>query len=151
MSIPKLSSQVVPDTDLDHWITRINSVLDKYSDKSWNYSRIMLVTKPVQLCNSVYFFVVELLDMRDKNGQSAFKNILDEISWGDHHSSELGILEIISLRINKALAETSSDTDWNYLRPVIRISKIDQLMVQHVTQVVWYEVHEIAGVDFDSR
>jgi len=31
------------------------------------------------------------------------QEVQDEINWGDYHSSELGILEIISLRVNKAL------------------------------------------------
>jgi hypothetical protein len=78
------------------------------------------------------------------------KALTDEIAWGERHSSELGILEIVSLRINKALL-TASNSLWRDKRPVLRLAKRNLLLDQGVRAALWYEVREVTGEDFESR
>src|SRR5438046_3017459 len=81
----------------------INATLQKYSDKDWNYSRIKLIQIEVVSSECPYLLTCELMEVRTLKGRQALKDVQNEVAWGDHHSSELGILEIISLRVNKAL------------------------------------------------
>src|SRR5687767_13550931 len=86
--------------ELVQWI---NDVLRRYSDKDWNYSRIKVTTVQVNDFQSPYLLVCELISLQTPEGKRDLKAVETEIIWGENHSSELGILEIISLRINKAL------------------------------------------------
>jgi hypothetical protein len=94
---------------------------------------------------------VEVLDLATKDGSNDRKTLADEVKWGERHSSELGILELVSLRINRALLEGTSDEYWQHKRPIIRIAKKEASAGEHATHTLWYEVIEVAGEDFDNR
>jgi len=129
----------------------INTALLSYSDKDWNYSRIALETRPLESLPHPYVLWVERIDVSTPANRKNFKNCEDEVTWGGRHSSELGILELISLRINKALIECSSDEHWNYRRPVIRLVKREELINKGIKSALWYQVTEVAGDEFDTR
>jgi hypothetical protein len=135
----------------DILLERVNKALLVYSDKDWNYSRISLIEKQLDILRSSYVLRLETLDLMTKQGGEELKAMSHEVKWGERHSSELGVLEIVSLRINKALLEVTSDEYWQWKRPVARIAKRELLMAQGVTSALWYEVHEVAGEDFDNR
>jgi hypothetical protein len=135
----------------DNPFERVNEALLAYSDKDWNYSRISLIEKNLDLLQGPYVLRFEMLDLITEQGREELKTIRQEVKWGERHSSELGVLEIVSLRINKALLEVTSDEYWQWKRPVARIAKREILMAQGVTSALWYEVHEVAGEDFDNR
>src|SRR5690348_12428380 len=92
--------------ELPKLVQWINENLQKYSDKDWNYSRIRLKVVDVTTLECPYLLGCELIDMGSRRGERELKDVQDEVAWGDHHSSELGILELISLRVNKALLAT---------------------------------------------
>jgi len=130
---------------------KVNSALLAYSDKDWNYSRIMLVIKLLPNIDGPYTLTIEVLDQSTKQGRDDLKSLTDEVKWGDRHSSELGVLELVSLRINKALLEVTSDDYWNQKRPVVRIVKKQAADSQKSTNAIWYQVTEVVGEDFDNR
>jgi hypothetical protein len=130
---------------------RINTALSRYSDKDWNYSRIRLHKRKLQDLAGPYVLWVDLVDARTKKGRAELKASAEEVAWGGHHSHELGILEIISLRLNKALFECTSDEVWDFRRPVIRVVKKQDLEEQGVSAAFWYDVDEILGEEFDNR
>src|SRR6266404_5533410 len=107
----------------DNILERVNKSLQAYSDKDWNYSRITLTIKPLAAIDGPYALSLEILDLNTKEGRGYLKALADEVRWGERHSSELGVLEMVSLRINKALLEVTSDEHWQHARPVVRIAK----------------------------
>ncbi len=137
--------------DLTAIVDRLNSALAGYADKDWNYSRISLLIKPLDSIAGPYGLWVDFIDTTSKQGLEDLKTSKGEISWGQHHSDELGILELVSLRLNKALLETTSDEFWDFHRPVVRLADKKSLAEQGVTNAIWYEVHEVQGDDFDNR
>ena len=139
------------DTTLPQLVTRLNAALGSYSDKDWSYSRISLCVRPLDDADSPYLLWPELLDMVTKEGRADLKALADEIKWGEHHSSELGILEIVSLRINQALLQGTTDEFWQNKRPVLRVVAKHLLAEQGIRAALWYEVQEVAGEDFDNR
>jgi hypothetical protein len=145
------NSVVTSTRDLESAIEQINKVLQTYSDKDWNYSRITLTVKPLDALDGPYALLVEFLDLETKGGRDDWKALVGEVKWGERHSSELGILELVSLRANKALMEASGDDFWNQRRPVIRIAKKEGLAGQNAACAIWYEIREVAGEDFDNR
>ena len=130
---------------------QINSALSAYSDKDWNYSRICLVIRPLETLDGPYVLKIDRLDQTTKAGQEELKTLAGEVKWGDRHSSELGMLEVVSLRINKALLEITTNEDWNQKRPVIRIAKKQQVDNESNTNALWYQITEVAGEEFDNR
>jgi len=130
---------------------QINKALQSYSDKDWNYSRIYLAVKSLGEFESPYVMRVEVLDLATKDGANDWKALVGEVRWGERHSSELSVLELVSLRINKALLEGTSDEYWQHKRPVIRIAKKEAPTEEHLTHALWYQVIEVAGEDFDNR
>lgn len=130
---------------------KINETLQSYSDKDWNYSRILLVVTPLEKVPGPYVLCCDFIDVSTKEGKGEFKVATQEIRWGDRHSSELGILEVVSLRLNKALFETASDEIWGTVRPIIRTAKKEILLQQGISDAFWYEVEEVAGEDFENR
>ena len=132
-------------------LDRVNSALLSYSDKDWNYSRISLVGKLLESINGPYALKLDVLDLTSREGRNELRSLVDEVKWGDRHSSQLGMLEIVSLRINKALLEVTSDDYWNQKRPVIRIVKKEGFDIEENTHAVWYQIVEVAGEDFDNR
>ncbi len=129
----------------------VNEALKSYSDKDWNYSRIHLVTQSLHTSDSPYVLWCEIVNTKDKANEDILKSFENEIKWGDRHSNELGILEIVSLRLNKALLESTSDEYWDHHRPVIRVVKRDDLIAQGITEAFWYSITEVAGDQFDNR
>src|SRR3989442_10995924 len=87
----------------------INQSLLEISDKDWNYSRIQLLCRDLAHSDTPYALWVDRLDLETNEGRAALRACAKEVSWGDRHSSDLGILEIISLRLNKALLEHTDD------------------------------------------
>ena len=132
-------------------LDRVNSALLNYSDKDWNYSRILLVTKPLESIQGPYMLKIDVLDQTTKEGRNELRSLVDEVKWGDRHSSELGMLEVVSLRINKALLEVTSNDYWHQKRPVIRIVKKEGIDREDNTNAIWYQITEVAGEDFDNR
>lgn len=126
--------------------SRINEALCSYADKDWNYSRIRLQTRTLDQITSPYALWVEYAGT-----QADLKALKAEIIWGGRHGDELGILEIVSLRLNKALLDSTSDDFWDQRRPLIRLIKKQELELQGVESAFWYEVEEVGGEDFDSR
>jgi hypothetical protein len=136
---------------LEATVGQINNALQSYSDKDWNYSRIYLSMKPLRDLDGPYILRVEILDLATKDGANDRKALVGDVKWGERHYPELGILELVSLRINKALLDGTSDEYWQHKRPVIRIAKKEASGAEHSTHALWYEVTEVAGEDFDSR
>ena len=132
-------------------VDKLNQALAGYADKDWNYSRITLHMKPLASVAGPYALWVDLIDTKSKQGQADLKTSKSEVAWGDHHSNALGILELISLRVNKALLESTSDEHWNFRRPVVRLVDKKSLEHQGITDAIWYEVTEVRGEDFDNR
>ena len=129
----------------------VNSALLNYSDKEWNYSRISLVCKPLVKIDGPYMLKFDVLDLTTREGRKELRSLVDEVKWGDRHSSQLGMLEVVSLRINKALLEVTGDGYWHQRRPVIRIVKKEDVDSEVTTHAVWYQITEVAGEDFDDR
>ena len=148
MNMPQPTTQNEP---IEVLVKRVNIALLKYSDKDWNYSRISLVIRPLADFESPYTLRLEVLDLKSKQGRTDLKTLSDEVKWGDRHSSELGMLEVVSLRINKALLEATSDEYWQFKRPVVRIAKREALAGQQDANAIWYQITEVAGEDFDNR
>ncbi len=107
--------------DMTAWMGAINQVLKRFSDKDWNYSRIMLTLHPLMELAVPYVMGIDWLDVRGKQGKAEYQASQSEITWGMRHSHELGILEIVSLRLNHALSELTTANDWQGIRPVIRL------------------------------
>ena len=122
--------------DISEAAQRINRALAGYSDKDWNYSRIHLQLRALTDINSPYVLWIEPSD--------DLKTLQSEISWGNRHCDELGILEIVSLRLNKALMELKESV-------IVRLVKKEELQAQGFEEAFWYEVEEVAGEEFDSR
>lgn len=138
-------------TELVKLAEAINQSLETYADKDWNYSRIRLLVNDLAVIVSPYVLACERLNTRSAHGQAELKTLAGEIKWGSRHSDELGILELISLRLNKALLEVTSDANWNSRRPVIRVVHRQALEQENIPSALWYEVTEVAGEEFDSR
>ena len=132
-------------------IELVNTALQDYSDKDWNYSRISLIIRPLDTIDGPYILRLELLDVKTKPGRADLKTLSDEVKWGERHASELGMLEVVSLRINKALLEVTSDEHWQFKRPVLRITKKEVIAGKQDTYALWYQINEVAGEDFDNR
>ncbi len=132
-------------------VEKVNAALLNYSDKDWNYSRISLIIKPLNTAKDLYVLKVEILDQSTREGRNELKTLTDEVKWGDRHSSELGMLEVVSLRINKALLEVTSNDYWNQKRPVVRVVKKQAVDRENTTDAIWYHVTEVAGEEFDNR
>jgi hypothetical protein len=132
-------------------VDRVNLALKDHSDKDWNYSRISLTTIQLDEFITAYILKIEVLDLKTKQGLIHLKTLSDEVKWGERHSSELGMLEVVSLRLNKALLEVTSDEHWEFKRPVIRIAKKEVSNGKPDTRAIWYQITEVAGEDFDNR
>ncbi len=130
---------------------RLNKALQQYPDKDWAYSRITLVTKTLDDVSGPYVLRCEFVNRNDKTGRRELQAVHDEIQWGERHSAELGILEIISLRLNKALMEVFDPSSENGLQPVIRVTKKEPLREQGITTAFWYSVEEVGGEEFETR
>src|SRR5438105_1341142 len=115
-------------TDMATWGQAINEAIRRFSDKDWNYSRIFLVLKQLSELDSPYVLGIDWLDVRSKKGQADYKTMLGEITWGGRHSNELGVLELISLRLNRALSEVTSSEYWHSIRPIVRLRKREELL-----------------------
>ena len=148
MNMPQPNEQT---DQTDASVKRVNTALQEYSDKDWNYSRISLVIRPLDGFDSPYILRLEVLDLKTKQGRTDLKTLSDEVKWGDRHASELGMLEVVSLRINKALLEATSDEYWQFKRPVVRIAKRESFAGQQDARSIWYQITEVAGEDFDNR
>jgi hypothetical protein len=132
-------------------VKQANAALQDYSDKDWNYSRISLTTRSLDTIDSPYILELEVLDLNSKQGRTDLKSLSDEVKWGERHSSELSMLEVVSLRINRALLEVTSDEHWQYKRPVVRIVRKEAVVRQVATHAIWYQINEVAGEDYDNR
>lgn len=130
---------------------RLDEVLTRYSDKDWAYSRVALEVRPLAELDAPYVLWLEWIPTALAEGRKAFKNCEDEVTWGEHHSSELGILEIVSLRLNRALMSVSSQEDFNGCRPVVRMMKRSELEQAGIRDAFWYKVSEVQGDQFDNR
>jgi len=137
--------------DLRAWAEAINQALNRFSDKDWNYSRILLETKVLKEVSSSYVLNIDWLDMRSKQGQTDYQNSLNEVTWGERHCRELGMLEIASLRLNRALAEMTTADYWHQVRPVIRLQKRSELLEKGQAHAFWYRVEEVQGEEFENR
>jgi hypothetical protein len=129
----------------------INEALRRYSDKDWSYSRITVQLRPLSQMQSPYVLWIDRIDTSQKAGKTELARLSREVSWGCRHGDELGILELVSLRINKALIESTSEDYWNFKRPIVRIVKRQELEMKGVAEAFWYEVVEVGGEDFDNR
>jgi hypothetical protein len=150
MNITKAHSGNQSD-QLDSTAVKINEALREYSDKDWNYSRISLAIRKLSLLDSRYILGLEILDLSAKQGRADLKTLSDEVKWGERHSAELGMLEVVSLRLNKALLEITSDDHWQLKRPVVRIVKVEDSAREPDGYALWYQISEVAGEDFDNR
>jgi hypothetical protein len=130
---------------------KINNCLEKYSDKDWNYSRISLQVLPIEAIAAPYALVLEVIPTDSQRGQAELKTLRREIEWGDHHSNELGFLELASLRLNKAFLAVAHGLTGESQYPVLRLAKIEDLRAQNASHALWYEVTEVSGEEFDSR
>jgi len=138
-------------SDLPCLIQKINDALLGVPDKEWNYSRITLQLLPLEKVDSPYSIWLERVDISQKTGRAELTHLKSEIAWGCRHSEELGILEIMSLRLNRALLEHTTDEFWGNQRLVVRIAKKQVFESQGIVEALWYQVQEVGGEDFDSR
>jgi len=135
----------------------INEKLQTFSDKDWNYSRLKLSVIDVNASQCPYLLGCELIEIAGRKGERELKDVQNEVTWGDHHSSELGILEIISLRVNKALLATVGNRFYvgaqmsGQFHPVVRLVKRQELLAANVPKAIWYEVQEVGGEEFENR
>jgi hypothetical protein len=132
-------------------LKKVDEVLQHVSDKEWNYSRITLQLRPLAQVDSPYLLCLEQVDAAQQGGKTEIAQLKSEITWGCRHGEELGILEIISLRLNKALLEHTEDEFWSGQRPVVRVVKKQELENQGIAEAFWYRVEEVGGEDFDNR
>lgn len=132
-------------------VQEIDEVLRRVSDKEWNYSRITLQLRPLAHVDSPYLLWLERVDAAQQVGKAELAQLKSEITWGCRHGEELGILEIISLRLNKALLEHTTDEFWSGQRPVVRVVRKQELEAQGIVEAFWYRVEEVGGEDFDNR
>lgn len=143
--------------EIHNLVQRINEILQPYSDKDWNYSRLRLTVVELNALQCPYLLGCELIDTASPTAEQTLKDVRGEVNWGDHHSDELGILEIISLRLNKALLSLGKrsivlwGTPPKPKLPVIRLVKRQDLLALHTTKALWYEGQEVSGEDFDNR
>lgn len=137
--------------DLIAWVDAINGVLSRFSDKDWNYSRLSLKAFKLNEISGPYALGVDWIDVEGKSGRNVYKTCLNEVTWGGRHSHELGILELISLRMNKAIAEVSGDDFWRGIRPVLRLQRKAHLEKLGQTHGLWYQVQEVEGEEFENR
>ena len=141
------SSQGHPSSQLDG----VNSILQSRSDKDWNYSRISLVCRPLSDLDSPYVLWLEDVDVASQEGRAQLQSLTREVAWGERHSDELGFLEIISLRVNRAIIDAPDAFKHQTRHPVVRVARRDLLLEQGVTRAFWYEVTEVIGDEFDNR
>ena len=137
--------------DLTAIAYEVNEALRGYSDKDWNYSRISLELCPLESIDSPYVMWIERVDIFTEHGKTVLQTLKEEVVWGTRHSNELGIAELVSLRINRALVEATSDEHWRYIRPVVRLVKKELLTQQGIVSALWYRVCEVTGEEFDNR
>jgi hypothetical protein len=149
---PKQSpTDVIDQRLLGTLISKINKTLENHADKDRYYSRIPLQIRFLHTIEDPYALWLELVPTNVKQRQNDLTVFTDEIAWGERHSNELGILETISLRENKALLEASTDDSWDLRRPAIRFVNKEVLAQQWIPSAIWYEVHEASGEEFDNR
>ncbi len=141
----------IEENRLTQIVQNLNDALEKYSVKDWNYSRIHLQVRELSKCDDAYVLWCDSIDPSTAQGKVDLKALATEIAWGDRHSSELGILEIVSLRVNKALLSVAAGGFFEHGQPVLRVSKKEQLEQQGIVSAIWYEAQEISGEDFESR
>jgi hypothetical protein len=137
--------------DMTAWAQAVNQVLARFSEKDWNYSRLSLKVLSINEIDGPYALTIDWIDVQGKAGKNVYKNCLNEVTWGGRHSHELGILELISLRMNKALSEVSSDDFWHGVRPVLRLQKKTELEKLGQNHGFWYQVEEVEGEEFENR
>jgi hypothetical protein len=137
--------------DLRAWCDAINNVLKRYSDKDWSYSRIYLIIKKLDEVSAPYSLRIDWLDVKGKKGKEEYQEVVGELTWGQRHSNELGILEIISLRLNQALNTVTSSEYWHGVRPVLRLQKTEELIQNLHTHTFWYQIEEVQGEEFEAR
>ena len=145
------ASEVASPSDIALWAKAINKVLERFSDKDWNYSRIYLIPCCLKETLSPYVLGIDWLDMHSKQGKLDCKTALDEVTWGERHSSELGMLEVISLRLNRALSEVTTADYWHGVRPILRLQKRSDLLGKDQTHAFWYRIEEVQGEEFENR
>lgn len=126
-------------------LQQTNELLESCTDKDWNYSRIRLFIKPLSQLHSPYVLWIERVE-----GEADLRALRDEVAWGSRHSDELGILEIVSLRINKAILQALGEKP-SAEQPVLRIVKKQELESHQITEAFWYEIQEVSGEDFENR
>ncbi len=144
-------SAAIDPSHLKTWAEALNQALARYSDKDWSYSRIRIQVCDLSEQPSAYVLEVDWLDVQGKQAQTVLKNLKGEMTWGERHSYELGILEVISLRLNRALMEVTSDAHWNNVRPVFRLARRGELLEKGRTHAFWYQVTEVEGEEFENR
>ncbi|NIO06727.1 MAG: hypothetical protein GTO40_01580, partial [Deltaproteobacteria bacterium] len=110
-TLSELARIMTDQIDIVKLASQINSKLVTHSAKDWHYSRITLVTKDLSSFQSPYVLWVDTFNPQDPAEKKELKSLVAEVKWGTRHSHELGILELISLRLNKALLETTTDAD----------------------------------------
>jgi hypothetical protein len=130
---------------------KINNCLEKYSDKDWNYTRLRLQVLPIEAIGAPYALVLETISTDTARGQAELKALRREVEWGDHHSNELGFLELVSLRLNKAFLAVAFGVTGESQFPVLRLAKLETLRAQNHTHALWYVIEEVVGEEFDSR
>jgi hypothetical protein len=143
--------KAVSSDDLQKWADAMNQSLKRVSDKDWYYSRISFVVKSLQEIDSPYVLQVDWIDTRSKNGEKHYKEMISELTWGQRHSYELGILEIVSLRLNQGLNTVTSSEYWHGIRPIVRVEKKQELLDISQTHGFWYQIQEVQGEEFESR
>lgn len=143
--------QSLQPSDAADLVSKLNQALESYSDKDWNYSRISLESCSLQSLDSPYVLWVERISTQTKQGAKELKSLQEELAWGSRHSNELGLAELVSLRLNKALLEITSDEYWDNLRPILRLLKKELLAQQGIVDAFWYRIREVSGEEFDNR
>jgi hypothetical protein len=143
--------------EIGNLVQWINEILSRCPDKDWNYSRIRLRVIDVTTAQAPYLLGCELIDHDTPAGKRELRDVQDEVAWGERHSSELGILELISLRANRALIELIGDNFYvtaespGRFHPVLRLVKKQDLVTANIKSAIWYEVQEVAGEEFENR
>lgn len=145
------AGRLISEENMIAWAQALNLALARYSEKDWNYSRLSLKVLMLNEIKGPYALAIDWIDVGGKTGQNVYKTCISEITWGNRHSHELGVLELISLRMNKALSEVSSDDFWHGVRPVLRLQRKAELESLGQTHGFWYQVEEVEGEEFENR
>jgi len=143
-----------PTTSITRWkdaVNQVNAALQEYSDKDWNYSRISLGYTPVICIRQPLCPRLETLDLSRNRGRPISNPIRRGEMGRTPTLPNFGMLEVVSLRINKDSSKSQATNIGNISAQWFVSLKREVLVGQPTVHAIWYRISEVAGDDFDNR